>query len=270
MGLRELVFDVTYTSGVDPVADVFIEHSSLVSTSVTCTMTANNVWYLERFAGPPTALEELDTVLDDLTCCGGDEIDAERRYANWSYKVLSREQGSRTVCAYGIDVDTSRSIPHLAAVYIGEGLLYETERCADRCRWRILMPQDTRVEDLYDAIRTELPAGLEVEFDHLSDPNHWGDDTVSVTDLPYEQREALEAAVVHGYYETPREITAQALAERLDLPQSTLQYRLSRAEAWLATQFVAEHTPDTACQCEASYSEVSQQTASHSGKSRTD
>lgn len=269
MGLRELVFDVTYTSGVDPVADIFIEYSGLISTSVTCTMTANNVWYLERFAGPPDALEELDAVLDDLTCCGDDEIDAERRYSNWSYKILSRERHSRTVCAYGTNVDTSRSIPHLAAVHVGEGLLYETERRADQCRWRILMPQDIPIENLYDVIRTELPAGLTLKFDHLSDPNHWGDDTVTVTDLPYDQREALEAAVVHGYYETPREITAQELAEQVDVPQSTFQYRLSRAEAWLATQFVADLTPAPS-QSEVSDSEVSQRTSFHSGTPRTD
>ena len=39
-------------------------------------------------------------------------------------------------------------------------------------------------------------------------------------------------------YETPRETTAETIAAALDVPQSTFQYRLQRAEAWLATQFV--------------------------------
>jgi len=238
MGLREFVFDVTYEGGVDPVADVFIEHSDLVSRAFTCTVTASTVWYLERFAGSPEALADLDTVLDDLTCCE-DERAAERRYENWSYKVLSKDRRSRTVCAYGIDVDTNRSIPHIAAIHIDEGLLYETQRRGDRCRWRILMPQDVCVEDLYEAIRAKLPAGLDVRFDHLSHPDQWGEDTVTLADLPHEQRSVLEEAVARGYYETPREITAQELAGELDVPQSTLQYRLSRAEAWLATSFAS-------------------------------
>lgn len=243
MGLNELVFDVTYEAGIDPVADVFIEHSGLLSRSLTCTVTAEDVWYLEQFTGPTAALDDLDDVLDELTVCGS-EIEGEHQYENWQYKLLSRTPSSRTICAYGTHLDTNHSIPHLAATHIDTGLLYETERRGSRCRWRILMPQDVPAKELYTTIQEALPSGLEMRFDHVRDPSHWGDDTVSLTDLPYEQREALEAAVAHGYYETPREITAQELADRLNLPQSTLQYRLSRAEAWLATRFVADITPD--------------------------
>lgn len=243
MGLNELVFDVTYDVGIDPVADVFIEHPGLLSRSLTCTVTAEDVWYLERFTGPSAALEHLDEVLDELTVCGS-EIEGEHRYENWQYKLLSRTPSSRTICAYGTHLDTNQSIPHLAATHIGTGLLYETERRGSRCRWRILMPQAVPARELYTTIQEALPSGLELRFDHVRDPGDWGDDTVSLADLPYEQREALEAAVAHGYYETPREITAQELADRLDLPQSTLQYRLSRAEAWLAKQFVADISPD--------------------------
>jgi predicted DNA binding protein len=61
---------------------------------------------------------------------------------------------------------------------------------------------------------------------------------VTVADLPHEQREALRTAVGMGYYETPKATTVADVAEALDVPRSTLQYRLQRAEAWLARQFV--------------------------------
>ncbi|ELZ08665.1 helix-turn-helix domain-containing protein, partial [Natrialba aegyptia] len=43
-----------------------------------------------------------------------------------------------------------------------------------------------------------------------------------------------------GYYETPRQIDLSELADRLDVPRSTLSYRLRRAEATLASTFVGE------------------------------
>ena len=48
----------------------------------------------------------------------------------------------------------------------------------------------------------------------------------------------MTTAVEHGYYETPREIDLSELAEKLDVPRSTLTYRVRRAEAQIAKQFV--------------------------------
>jgi predicted DNA binding protein len=41
-----------------------------------------------------------------------------------------------------------------------------------------------------------------------------------------------------GYYRTPRAVKLAEIADRLDVPESTLRYRLRRAEAWLTTTFV--------------------------------
>ncbi|MFC6731711.1 helix-turn-helix domain-containing protein [Haladaptatus sp. GCM10025893] len=38
----------------------------------------------------------------------------------------------------------------------------------------------------------------------------------------------------------PRETTLAELADEIGVPQSTLQYRLQRAESWLASGFVNE------------------------------
>lgn len=239
MGLREFVFEVRYAEGADPLADTFIEYPDLVSRSTTCTVTGANVWHLERFTGPSAALEELDALFAELTACDTG-VGGDRQYENWQFKELSRDVGSRAICAYGVDVDPARSIPHLAAIHIADGLLYDTRRRGRRCRWRILMPRDVPAEEFYGTVREALPPDLDVEFDHVGDPSDWTDDTVTLEDLSHEQRRTLEVAVDHGYYERPREISAAELAEKLDVPQSTLQYRLNRAEAWLATEFVSE------------------------------
>ncbi len=58
--------------------------------------------------------------------------------------------------------------------------------------------------------------------------------------LSPEQEAALQAAVEHGYYESPREVDGGELAEHLDVPRSTLTYRLRRAEEQLANQYLQE------------------------------
>lgn len=239
MGLQEFVFEVRYTEGTDPLADTFIEYPGLVSRSMTCTVTDKNVWHLEQFTGPSAALDELDALFAELTACET-EVGGDRQYENWQFKELSRDIGSRAICAYGTNVDPTQSIPHLAAIHIADGLLYDTQRRRNRCRWRILMPQDVPVDDFYETVRETVPPDLDIEFDHIGDPADWTEDTVTLDDLSHKQRRTLEVAVKHGYYEHPREISAAELAAKLDVPQSTLQYRLNRAEAWLATEFVSQ------------------------------
>ncbi|MGB9985686.1 MULTISPECIES: helix-turn-helix domain-containing protein [Halobacteriales] len=49
------------------------------------------------------------------------------------------------------------------------------------------------------------------------------------------QREALELAVSRGYYESPRQVTAEELAEELDISQPSLSSLLRRGERQLLT-----------------------------------
>jgi len=72
---------------------------------------------------------------------------------------------------------------------------------------------------------------LAVAFAKIADPTYWTEKAVTVAELPSEQRTAVEAAVENGSYQTPRGISLSELAEKLDLPRSTLQYRLQEAES---------------------------------------
>lgn len=245
--MQEFVFTVTYQPGSDPIGDVFIENPDVTMTSLSCTVADDSIWYLNRLTGPEAALDRLDDILLDPTHCN-ECLDTDQCDTDWTYEVLSSGRTSRTVYAYGSEGDDCHSVPVLAATHLGDGVLYDAERCGDQYRWELLVPDDTPVGRLYDALRSRLREGLTLDFDHITEPTQWGDTVVSIADVPYEQRETLRAAVESGYYETPRKVTTQDLADELDVPQSTVQYRLSRAEAWLATEFASEltwgETPD--------------------------
>ncbi len=237
--MQEFVFTVTYDEGTDPIADVFIEYEDVAMTLLSCGVAGESIWCLNRLTGPQPALDRLDEVFLDPSYCN-ECLDAERCQTEWTYEYLSSGQTSRTVYAYGVDGGDCHSIPVLATTHLGDGLLFDAERRRNQYRWRILVPDETMVGELYDTLQADLRDGLRLQLDHLTDPTGWGDTVVSVDDVPYEQRRMLTKAVERGYYETPRQVTTQELAEELDIPQSTVQYRLSRAEAWLAHEFTAE------------------------------
>lgn len=237
--MREFVITLEYESGVDPVADVFIEHSGALSKSVACSVAGDAMWRLDRITGPPAAIDRLEYLLLDTERCN----ECPNRPACQShreYEMLSRDGTSCTIYTYRSAIDRCQTLPTLATEYLGDGLFYETQRKEYRYEWRILMRNDANVGRLYDALQAELPEGISVSLSHLTEPTHWTDEAISVTTLPYEQREALKLAVEHGYYQTPRETSLNELAGTLDIPQSTLQYRLQRAESWLAGHFVTE------------------------------
>lgn len=88
---------------------------------------------------------------------------------------------------------------------------------------------DESLSALGDALR-ERGYGFEVEAVY---------DTVeSGGPLTERQAEVLEAAVEHGYYESPRGIELTELAELLGVRKSTMSVTLRRAEGRLARRFV--------------------------------
>ena len=133
-----------------------------------------------------------------------------------------------------------RAVPHLALEYLGEGLLFETYREGRRYRWRIVLGSDAPVGDFFDALGDEVGECAGMEMLRLTDLDPDRESNDADASLPAEQRAALQAAVEYGYYETPRRTDLSELAEKLDVPRSTLSYRLRRAEATLATAFVAD------------------------------
>jgi predicted DNA binding protein len=77
-----------------------------------------------------------------------------------------------------------------------------------------------------------------VEIEKSDDGGHDRSLRFDLTQLTETQRETLEVAVTTGYYDDPKRISLEALAEKLDVTKSALSRRLKRAEANLVSQIV--------------------------------
>ncbi|MDS0294846.1 helix-turn-helix domain-containing protein [Halogeometricum luteum] len=234
--MREFAFTVTYEEGADHLMDVFIANPGLYARTVSCHATADTMWRVDEVTGPREALSAFDEQLARLDRCsnlrgmGGCPVDL-------SYEVLAKRPTSRVVYSRQSEGGDCRSVPYLAAAHLGDGTLCRAEQHGREYKWRILADEDAAVGAVYDELEANLRDGFELDFERLSRSPDWADDAGG--DLPLEQRKALELAVEHGYYRNPREKSLQEIAEAEGLPTSTLQYRLTRAEAWLATTFVS-------------------------------
>jgi PAS domain S-box-containing protein len=95
------------------------------------------------------------------------------------------------------------------------------------------------VRELVSALREECP---DVEFErkrrvHRRDESRRALSSAFGDELTARQRTALALAFWSGYFEWPRETTAEEVAARLGVHPSTLHYHLRRAEATLLSAF---------------------------------
>jgi predicted DNA binding protein len=239
--MREFVFALEYDPGTNPVADVLAAHPDASIRSLSCHVTPDSLWRVDHATGSAEALVELEaayTTNDYFADC----LIRDHCGADVETQVLDRSGDELVVYTYWERTEVCTSVPHVALEHLGEGLLFETYREGRRHRWRIVLASDAPIHGFFDALGEEVGecTGMEVLRVTELDPGRRGADADPEASLPAEQREALRAAVEAGYYETPRKVELDALAERLDVPRSTLSYRLRRAEAALATAFVAE------------------------------
>jgi predicted DNA binding protein len=61
-----------------------------------------------------------------------------------------------------------------------------------------------------------------------------------VSKLTDKQMDAVIAAYNNGYYQTPREIRVDGIAKRLEVPRTTLQEHLNKAENKLISSIVPQ------------------------------
>ena len=235
--MREFVFALEYEPGTNPVADVLAASPDTTIRSLSCHVTSDSLWRVDHATGSREGLQALKDAYETADyfadCLVKDDCGAD-----CEVQVLDRSTDTLVVYTYWERTDVCTSVPHVAMDYLGAGLLFETYREGRRYRWRIVLGNGAEIHDFFDALGEEVGACTGMEMLRLTelDPDRASVDPGDR--LPDEQRTALRAAVDHGYYETPRRIELSALAEQLDVPRSTLSYRLRRAEAVLATAFV--------------------------------
>jgi predicted DNA binding protein len=240
--MRELVFELDYRPGWNPVADTLVEHPEAAVRSLSCHVTSERLWRVDLVNGSPEALSAIETAYStskyfpDCLVTGDCEAEAETR-------LLDRTDDSLVIYCVWERSEICTSVPHLALEHLGDGLLFETRQEGRRQLWRIVLSGGESVGSFGAALEKAVDGVGGISLLRLTEHSPTGSEQEYNGDrLPAIQRRALHVAVEQGYYETPRKIELGELAAELDIPRSTLSYRLRRAEAALATGFVERDT----------------------------
>jgi len=235
--MREFEFTVHYEPGADDLMDLFIDSPSLSARSRACFANEVAMWRIDHVAGPAGVLEQLDDIYLDESACN-ECLDMHECDSTREYQLLDRSAEHRLIYTHREEIDRCHSIPYLAVDCVGDGVLLDAERSGADYVWRVLMPEASPVGELYDTIDAKLRSGLSLELNHVAESTGWEMQGTVNDDLSVEERRTLETAVDAGYYQTPRETTVNDLGSRLDVPRSTVQYRLQRAEQKVVEGFV--------------------------------
>jgi predicted DNA binding protein len=237
--MHEFLFSLTYEKGVDEYADLFIEHDDLRAEAVYSCLDPSQLWRLEVLTGDASTLETVTPlVLDesrDRESVSDRPCEADRHHS-----LLTDTGRRRVVYSYLSDVRRCDAVPVITAQYLSGGSLVELTRHGAEARWRILLQNDEKAGMLYDTLGSRLADDVRFRFERLAEVDTWRNTMLAANSLPNEQQETLALAVEAGYFETPREVTLDELAERLDVPRSTVSYRLRRAVGEVVSNFVRD------------------------------
>lgn len=107
-----------------------------------------------------------------------------------------------------------------------------------RCRMAVELSPDVNVRAVVERVRDEF-AATELVSKQEVDPVEQ-DALPDEADMTDRQREALEAAYRAGYFDWPRDSTAEEVAETLDISSPTLHSHLRKAEGRLMDEFFAQ------------------------------
>lgn len=231
--MRELTIELHYDEGIDPVMDVCIAAQTVCGESIASAVQRDQLWHIERFRGPTERLDEIETIR--FSDEGGHERMTETDCgAAREHEVIERSPTTLAIYTFVTRLHTCDSVLALAARHLDHGVVFQSRRRGGVHRWRCLLRSEENVDVFYDAIENHLRDGISVSMQRLGTVEQVDYDSLVTVSIPQKQRETLRAAIDCGYYETPREITIDELADRLDIPPSTVSYRLRQAESYLA------------------------------------
>jgi predicted DNA binding protein len=236
--MRELVFTLDYEPGCNAVADTVAEHPDARIRSLSLHATPESLWRVDHVTGGEDARSDIEAAF--LTAdYYADCLATEDCGATQTTQVLEHGDDTLVLYTYWERTPTCASVPHIALENLGDGILFETRQERREYTWRIIHSDSGNVRAFFEAVEAAVGDCAEMEIDRLSDASPPKSDLGGTDGLSAEQEAALQAAVEYGYYETPRKIDAGELAARLDIPRSTLTYRLRRVEAQLAKRHAA-------------------------------
>jgi predicted DNA binding protein len=238
--MHEFVFSIEREPGVDKYTDIFDEHSSLQSRSITVSTCPNHMVRLESLTGDTGPLDAVtETALDPMV--DRESINDRAIEATRYHDLLTNTSTRRIIYSYVTDIRYRDAVAIITSQYVSDGSLVETVRNGTTERYRLLLRSDEKVGLIYDTITARLGQGMSFVFEHLDRVDQWQNELVTPRALRSEQRQILLQAVDRGYFETPREVSIAELATELDIPESTASYRLRQATAQLAHQYAEQY-----------------------------
>ncbi len=236
--MRELAFALEYDPGSNRVADTLATHPDARIRSLSLHATAESLWRVDHATGTPDALDAIeDAVLNsdyDADCLATEDCDATQ-----TTRVLDRTDETLVLYSHWERTPACDSVPHIARDHLGDGVLFETRHEARHYTWRIIHSGDGDVAAFFDELESAVGDCARMEVLRTAEVAAATGGDEGPSGLSPEQEAALRAAVEHGYYESPREVGVGDLADHLDVPRSTLTYRLRRAEEHLAKEHVS-------------------------------
>jgi len=234
--MREFVFEILYDETPPPVAELFDAEAVPSAVGVGGCIGVDEFWRIERFSGDGDAIDGLEpSALEDVLAV--ESLTAVPCEGTVHAEVLERTATQCEVYYHLKGISGCDSVATLAADCLGTDVLFEVTRTGECETWTVMMDSDDGIGLFYDAVQASLRPALRFRFCHIGQASDRRMDLFAKKNLPPEQREALVAAVKHGYYETPRQTTLEELSASLNCPRSTLSYRLRRAESKLAKAF---------------------------------
>jgi len=236
--MRELVFALEYEPGCNGVADALAAHPGARVRSLSLHATAEHLWRVDHATGTPEALGAIEAAFLDSDYYA-DCLATEDCEATQTTEVLDRAGDTLVLYSHWERTPTCESVPHIARAHLGEGVLFETRHEGRHYTWRLIHAGDGDVAAFFDALGAAVGDCARMEMLRAGDASTPAEAGGEPGGLSPEQEAALRAAVEHGYYESPREVDVGDLAAHLDVPRSTLTYRLRRAEEHLAKRYVA-------------------------------
>jgi predicted DNA binding protein len=239
--MRELVFALEHEPGCNRVADTLAEYPDARIRSLSLHATAESLWRVDHVTGPADALADIEEAFLATTHYT-DCITSEHCDANQRTQVLESTDDMLMMYSYWERTSDCASVPHMALKHLGQGALFEATKQERKYTWRIVHSGEADVRAFFNDLEETVADCVTIDFQRLSDASSPVETTTETDDLSPKQAEALQAAVEHGYYESPGEIDVKGLSDLLDVPRSTLNHRLRRAEEQLAKQRVSQMT----------------------------
>lgn len=157
--------------------------------------------------------------------------------------VAALESSPDVVACRPVDGDTSLFETRFERSAIGELLavgatVRDIATTEEGARLTAVAPADTDVRGVVDRLESLYPGVELVAKRGLDVPGDAADEVLSEATLTDRQREALATAFASGYFEWPRDATAEAVATELGVSAATFHYHLRRAERALVAAFL--------------------------------